>query len=153
MVEFAVLAQVGERAPLRQRRTAPLEAQLLARHQAMEAGEERVAAGDTAVDEERRQVVLVGLRRLARRLDQGSQVGAEQQSPAPLMVIGEAGADEVAVEQQSPGLAVEQGNREAAFEPFEGKLPLCEVEFVQLIGEQIQIARVTRRGVNNRTAE
>src|SRR5207302_139772 len=73
-VEFPFLAQIGEGAPLRQRRAATLEAQLFARHQTVEAGEQRVAAGNTAVDEERWQVVLVGLRRLARRVDQGGEV-------------------------------------------------------------------------------
>src|SRR5205823_9068974 len=97
--------------------------------------------------------VLVGMRRLARRIDQAGEVGAKQQSAMPRAVVGEAGADEVAVEQHAPGLAVEQSDGETTLESFESDLALCEIQLVELVGQQFHVARLARSRVNDGAAE
>ena len=65
----------------------------------------------------------------------------------PGVVVGEAGADEVAVEQHAPGLAVQQGERETAVEAVHGQVAVFEVVAAQLLGDGLEVerARLARR--------
>src|SRR5689334_14514425 len=95
---------------------------LFARQQTEETVEERLRTRRETVKEERWQCQQVFARREARRLDQLGKVAAEAKAMTTGVIVGKPGADEVAVEDRPPGLAIEKCDGEAPIEAVHDQL-------------------------------
>src|SRR5581483_5821217 len=97
-----------------------------------------------AVEEITRQCRLVRARPGAHSLDKRRKIAAEQQPVAAGMIIGEARADEIAVQQDAPRLRVEQRQRETAVEVIDGERTLFEVVGADRFRDPFYVERVGR---------
>ena len=107
--------------------------------QAIEAVEQRFAAGYATIEKVARQCGTVRLRRNAGNVDEIGQVAAEEQAIAADVIVGETGADKVAIEQHAPRLRIEQGQRETAVEAVDGERAVFEVLAANLFSDAFQI--------------
>ena len=125
--------------PARDRAAIPRH--LFPRQQSEKAVEQRFRAGDQAVEEVRRQRQQVFARRDACCFDQGGEVGPEAEAIAAGVIVGEARADEVAVDKRAPSLAVEKGEGEAALQIVHGHLVVFEILAAHFLSDSFEIER------------
>src|SRR5262245_32512190 len=107
----------------------------------MIAGEQCVAAGDGSIQKESRQVVVIGSRSVWADGDQLGEVGAEQQAAGGFVVVGVVIADEVAVDENRPCLAINQTEDEASFQSVDVQGVVFEIRLDELVRQALQVGR------------
>ena len=86
--------------------------ELLARKQPMEALEERISTGCESVEEEEGKYVAIRSARRLRQIHELGEIPAKEKAVGADVVVGKASADQIAIEQQTPGLTVDQRDSE-----------------------------------------